>query len=208
MSDPKVPRLGGDEDGFLRLPIARKATFQPDAMISGQPPIRAIHLVMEGTVRVSLLARDGRERVLLYLTRGSIFGEQQALAEEDGPTRKTASMTKQARPIQAHVPIAFLGPRWCIREFSPFIHNHSYSRCRAGAACRAAPRRGRSRLASPARLSPARAVGEREGVARARFRPARSAPPAAGRRGAARGLSPGSAPVLSGCATRDQGLKD
>jgi CRP-like cAMP-binding protein len=77
-----------DADWFLRLPIACTAQFAPDALITEQDGALKIHVVLSGVVRQSLVARDGRERVVAYLPRGSIFGEQQAFAAQ--PTASTS----------------------------------------------------------------------------------------------------------------------
>ncbi len=63
------------------VPIRRRLRFPADATIvsGGEPTERSVYLVIEGTVRLSLLTADGREQVMMYLPKGSLFGEQAAL---------------------------------------------------------------------------------------------------------------------------------
>lgn len=70
------------EEWVARLPILRTEEFLPEALILGEGPATYIHVVLHGIVRHSLVAADGRERVVSYLQRGNLFGEQRALAAE------------------------------------------------------------------------------------------------------------------------------
>ena len=65
------------------IPILSRQRFvEEQVILSGSDELpRTIHVVLEGVVRLSLLAVDGRERAMLYLGRGMIFGEQAALAQ-------------------------------------------------------------------------------------------------------------------------------
>jgi CRP/FNR family cyclic AMP-dependent transcriptional regulator len=65
------------------IPILSRQRFvEEQVILSGSDELpRTIHVVLEGVVRLSLLAADGRERAMLYLGRGMIFGEQAALAQ-------------------------------------------------------------------------------------------------------------------------------
>ena len=77
-------------DWLEMVPIRRRVRYPADATImSGRDPAeRAAYLVLEGTVRLSLLTADGREQVMVYLPKGSLFGEQAAL----GRTRLCADL--------------------------------------------------------------------------------------------------------------------
>ncbi len=63
------------------VPIRRRARYAPEAtIVSGdESGERCAFLVIEGTVRLSLVTHDGREQVMAYLPQGSLFGEQAAL---------------------------------------------------------------------------------------------------------------------------------
>lgn len=65
------------------LTVRRQTRYATDASIAsgGDLGDRDIHVVMEGTVRLSLATREGREQVLFYLPPGSLFGEQAALGK-------------------------------------------------------------------------------------------------------------------------------
>ncbi len=62
-------------------PIRRRLRFPTDATIvsGGEPAERTVYLLLEGTVRLSLMTADGREQAMVYLPPGSFFGEQAAL---------------------------------------------------------------------------------------------------------------------------------
>lgn len=64
------------------VPIRKRAHFEPDDLIADRRDIQddTLYLVLQGSVRAMLLAKDGRERVLVYLPQGSLFGEQAALS--------------------------------------------------------------------------------------------------------------------------------
>ena len=70
-----------------RLPLRHRRRFAAQSLIldaagstsDGETPVA--HLVVEGVVRLSLLADDGKEQVLAYLPPGSLFGEQAALGQ-------------------------------------------------------------------------------------------------------------------------------
>jgi CRP/FNR family cyclic AMP-dependent transcriptional regulator len=90
----RAPALAaaGDEQ-FLHLPIYRRQRFAADAIISNERSPREVQVVVDGVVRLSLVSRDGRERVLVYLAMGCIFGEQQALAADPADPDETSSAT-------------------------------------------------------------------------------------------------------------------
>jgi len=67
------------QDGWLdRIPIRRRLSFERDAVIASSRDIPGdtIQIVLKGSVRVSLVTTDGRERILINLTEGGLFGEQ------------------------------------------------------------------------------------------------------------------------------------
>jgi len=74
---------------LARIPLRKRLYFEPDALIaSGHESLEGmIHVVLDGTVRLSLMTRSGRERVLIYVGTGGLFGEQgsfgQALPKPD-----------------------------------------------------------------------------------------------------------------------------
>lgn len=63
------------------VPIRKRLRFAADAVIAGggERASRTLYLLLEGTVRLSLMTTDGREQAMAYLPRGSLFGEQAAL---------------------------------------------------------------------------------------------------------------------------------
>ncbi|MCW5770131.1 MAG: Crp/Fnr family transcriptional regulator [Rhodospirillaceae bacterium] len=65
------------------VPISRRVPYAAEAVIANgcDPAERVVYVVLSGTVRLSLLAADGREQVLMYLPQGSLFGEQAALGQ-------------------------------------------------------------------------------------------------------------------------------
>jgi CRP/FNR family transcriptional regulator len=86
MTEWAIQGADAEDEGFLRLPIASTASYAADTHIADDTSAPKIRLVLHGVVRLSVLARDGRERVFAYLPRGSIFGEQRALADAPGAT--------------------------------------------------------------------------------------------------------------------------
>ena len=66
-----------------RLPIRSRRRYPREDLIVGGHPKTAVernaYMVLDGIVRLSLLAIDGKEQVIAYLPRGSLFGEQAAL---------------------------------------------------------------------------------------------------------------------------------
>src|ERR1700679_300568 len=62
---------------LAQIPMREKLRFASDVLIETDPKI--VNVVLEGIVRVCLLSGDGRERLLWYLPKGSLFGEQAAL---------------------------------------------------------------------------------------------------------------------------------
>jgi CRP-like cAMP-binding protein len=62
---------------LAQIPMREKLRFAGDALIETNP--KMVNVVLDGIVRVCLLSGDGRERVLWYLPKGSLFGEQAAL---------------------------------------------------------------------------------------------------------------------------------
>src|SRR5690242_3977970 len=74
-----------DFDWGRTVPIRRRLRFPADAVIAsgGEPAERTFYLLLEGTVRLSLMTADGREQAMVYLPRGSLFGEQAALRSEE-----------------------------------------------------------------------------------------------------------------------------
>jgi CRP/FNR family cyclic AMP-dependent transcriptional regulator len=62
------------------LPISWQAAFEAEAQVADTDRDDLMLVVLRGTVRVSMLAADGRERVLAYLPEGSTVGEQRVLS--------------------------------------------------------------------------------------------------------------------------------
>ena len=63
------------------VPIRQRLRYGAETMIVNgtDDAERSAYVVLEGMVRLSLLTSDGREQVMVYLTPGSLFGEQAAL---------------------------------------------------------------------------------------------------------------------------------
>jgi CRP-like cAMP-binding protein len=61
--------------------MRRRQHWRRDSVItsSAEPPDDTIFVILQGSVRVSILAPDGKERALVHLPAGSIFGEQASL---------------------------------------------------------------------------------------------------------------------------------
>ena len=76
MPDPR-----GNIDWAKLVPIRGRARYQAGTIFAPGKVFEecGIRIVLEGTVRFSILAADGKEQVLAYLPKGSIFGEQAAL---------------------------------------------------------------------------------------------------------------------------------
>jgi CRP/FNR family cyclic AMP-dependent transcriptional regulator len=88
-----------DADGFLRSPgMSRRAvSYPPGASIYAQgDPSDTVHYIQQGTVRLSLLSRTGREAVIGVLDRGEFFGEG-ALAGQ--PVRLGTARTMAASRV-------------------------------------------------------------------------------------------------------------
>jgi CRP/FNR family transcriptional regulator len=62
------------------VPISWRAPFEAGAQIADTDQDDLMLVVLRGTVRVSMLAADGRQRVLAYLPEGSTVGEQRVLS--------------------------------------------------------------------------------------------------------------------------------
>lgn len=102
------------------VPLKRHARHAAEAVIASgaEPGERAVYVVIEGTVRLSLATPEGREQVLAYVPAGSVFGEQAALgrtrlcpdlvavADEDcvvgeiSPSDLTAALARRPALIQ------------------------------------------------------------------------------------------------------------
>lgn len=76
-----MPDRHGNIDWAQLVPIRGRARYQPGTIFAPGKVFEecGIRIVLEGTVRFSILAADGKEQVLAYLPKGSIFGEQAAL---------------------------------------------------------------------------------------------------------------------------------
>jgi CRP-like cAMP-binding protein len=60
--------------------ISQQADFEAGAQVTDTDRDDLMLVVLRGNVRVSMLADDGRERVLAYLPQGSTVGEQRVLS--------------------------------------------------------------------------------------------------------------------------------
>lgn len=66
-----------------QVPIRRRAKVPTDGIIHDvtNPTAHGILVLLSGTARVSLVASDGRERMISFVPTGSIFGEQTTLTK-------------------------------------------------------------------------------------------------------------------------------
>jgi CRP-like cAMP-binding protein len=62
------------------VPISQRVAFAADMQVADTDQHDLMLVVLRGQVRVSMLAVDGRERVLAYLPEGSTVGEQRVLS--------------------------------------------------------------------------------------------------------------------------------
>jgi CRP-like cAMP-binding protein len=67
------------------LTIKQRARYLPETIFVPSKICvdRVVYVVLNGTVRLSILTRHGKEQVLAYMSRGSIFGEQAALGRKE-----------------------------------------------------------------------------------------------------------------------------
>lgn len=76
MTDP-IDRINWSE----LVPAQRRVRYSPGTIFDSHKICvdRVVYVVIAGTIRLSILTRDGKEQVLAYMSEGSIFGEQGAL---------------------------------------------------------------------------------------------------------------------------------
>ena len=89
-----MPDRHGNIDWATLVPIRGRARYQAGTIFAPGKVFEecGIRIVLEGTVRFSILAADGKEQVLAYLPKGSIFGEQAALGRVPLHGRNNSSL--------------------------------------------------------------------------------------------------------------------